>query len=379
MGDEMTQRQRNRVIAGWLLLCCAVIFSMMVLGAVTRLTGSGLSMVQWEPLMGIIPPLDQAEWEETFRLYQQYPEYKLKNLHMSLEEFKSIFWFEYSHRVLGRIIGILFLIPFLWFLFKGWLDRPLALRLAGMFVLGGLQGLMGWYMVKSGLVDNPRVSQYRLTAHLALAIIIYAYIFWVAMGLLRSKERIRVPAAVSGLRWMSLLITGFIFVTLLSGGFVAGTRAGFTFNTFPLMAGQFIPDAMYILEPFWKNWFENIVTVQFNHRLLATLLFFGILFFWWRASALPLPGVVRAGVHLLAIAVIVQVTLGISTLLLAVPVTLAAAHQAGGILLFTVSLYLNTWLFRGVESGKPVSRRDSPAGGFPRMAAQAAAETKGSE
>ncbi len=348
---------------------------MMILGAVTRLTGSGLSMVQWEPLMGVIPPLNKAEWEETFQLYQQYPEYKLKNLHMSLDEFKSIFWFEYSHRLLGRFIGILFLIPFLWFLVKGWLDRPLAFKLAGMFVLGGLQGLMGWYMVKSGLVDNPRVSQYRLTAHLALAVVIYAYIFWVAMGLLFPKAKNPLPAAAEVLQRTSLLVTGFIFITLLSGGFVAGTRAGFTFNTFPLMAGRFYPEGMYVLDPFWKNWFENIATVQFNHRLLATLLFFAVLLFWWRARKIPLPFSIRAGFHLLAAAVVLQVSLGISTLLLAVPVSLAAAHQAGGVLLFTVSLYLNNRLARRPEGAGIASHHAS----FTRPAAQAAAGTKGSE
>ena len=343
-GCDMDQNRRNQIIAGWLLLCCAVIFSMMILGAVTRLTGSGLSMVQWEPLMGIVPPLNEAEWEETFRLYRQFPEYKLKNLHMSLDEFKSIFWFEYAHRLLGRFIGVLFLIPFLYFLFKGWLNRPLTMKLTGMFLLGGLQGLMGWYMVKSGLVDIPRVSQYRLTAHLALAIIIYAYIFWVAMGLLFPKARNPSPALVGKLKRASLAISGFIFVTLLSGGFVAGTKAGFTFSTFPLMAGRLIPEGMYVIDPFWRNWFENIVTVQFNHRVLATVLFLAVLSFWWRARSVAVAPGVRVGFHLLAIAVVVQVSLGISTLLLHVPVALAAAHQAGGILLFTASLYLNNRL-----------------------------------
>ncbi len=340
----MDQKGRNKIIAGWLLLCCAVIFSMMILGAVTRLTGSGLSMVQWEPIMGVLPPLDQAEWEETFRLYQQFPEYKLKNLHMSLDEFKSIFWFEYAHRLLGRFIGILFLFPFLYFLVKGWLNRPLTLKLAGMFLLGGLQGLMGWYMVKSGLVDIPRVSQYRLTAHLSLAIIIYAYIFWVAMGLLFPKAGNPSPALVGKVKRLSLAISGFIFITLLSGGFVAGTKAGFTFNTFPLMAGRLYPEGMYVLDPFWRNWFENIAAVQFNHRVLAITLFSVILLFWWRTRKLALAPGIRAGFHLLAIAAVVQVILGISTLLLYVPVPLAAAHQAGGILLFTTSLYLNNRL-----------------------------------
>ncbi len=341
----MNETKQKQIVAIWLLLCCAIIFAMMVLGAVTRLTGSGLSMVQWEPIMGIVPPLSQTEWEEVFRLYQQFPEYKLKNLHMSLEEFKAIFWFEYSHRVLGRFIGVMFLVPFLYFLFRGWLNRPLTLKLAGMFVLGGLQGLMGWYMVKSGLVDDPHVSQYRLTAHLGLAVIIYAYIFWVAIDLLYAESPAKLDGKTVPVRLL-LFICGFIFLTLLSGGFVAGTKAGFTFNTFPLMAGRFYPEGMYVLEPFWRNWFENIATIQFNHRLMATLLFFLVpLFWWWAVRTVPSSGL-RAGVHLLLLALAVQITLGIFTLLQSVPVSLAAAHQAGGLILFTVALYLSNRLIK---------------------------------
>ncbi len=342
----MNEIKHKRIIVIWLLLCCAVIFAMMILGAVTRLTGSGLSMVQWEPIMGIIPPLSHAEWEEAFRLYQQFPEYKLKNLHMSLGEFEAIFWFEYSHRLLGRFIGIMFLVPFLYFLFKGWLNRPLKWKLAGMFLLGGLQGLMGWYMVMSGLVDDPHVSQYRLTAHLALAVIIYAYIFWVAIDLLFPKTGYFSAKSTKKPLRFSLFITGFIFLTILSGAFVAGTRAGFTFNTFPLMAGRFYPEGMYVLEPLWKNWFENIATIQFNHRLMATLLFLLIPWFWWKARKTALPSTIRAAFHLLIVALVVQITLGISTLLLSVPVSLAAAHQAGGLILFTVSLYLTNRLIK---------------------------------
>ncbi len=342
----MNEVKHKQTIAIWLLLCCVVIFAMMILGAVTRLTGSGLSMVQWEPIMGVIPPLSHAEWEEAFRLYQQFPEYKLKNLHMSLNEFQTIFWFEYSHRLLGRFIGIMFLIPFLYFLVKGWLNRPLTLKLAGMFLLGGLQGLMGWYMVKSGLVDDPRVSQYRLTAHLALAVIIYGYIFWVAIDLIFPKSGYSLARPANKPLWFSLFITGFIFLTLLSGAFVAGTRAGFAFNTFPLMAGRFYPEAMYVIEPWWKNWFENIATVQFNHRLMATLLFFLVPWFWWKARKSVLPSSIRTALSLLLVALAAQIILGIFTLLLIVPVSLAAAHQAGGLVLFTVSLYLSNRLIK---------------------------------
>ncbi len=335
----------QRVVAVWLLVCCAVIFAMIVLGGVTRLTGSGLSMVQWQPIMGVLPPLNQEDWEHTFSLYQQFPEYKIKNLHMTLEEFKGIFWLEYAHRLLGRLIGVIFLVPFLFFLLRGMLSAALVPKLLAMFILGGLQGLMGWYMVKSGLVDDPRVSQYRLTAHLGLAVIIYGYLLWTALDLLlgrrgRPRADFQDDPAGNPLRF-STLITGLVFLTILSGGFVAGTRAGFTFNTFPLMAGQLYPEGMYVMQPWWKNWFENIATIQFNHRVLATLLFLLIPLFWWSSIRRTVSGELRMALHLLVVALMVQIVLGITTLLYAVPVPLAAAHQAGAMVLFTVALYLS--------------------------------------
>ena len=338
-------------IAIWLLVCCATIFAMIVLGGVTRLTGSGLSMVQWEPIMGILPPLSQAEWEETFLLYQQFPEYQIKNFAMSLDEFKSIFWFEYAHRVLGRSIGIIFLLPFLFFLAKGKIHRALTPKLIAMFVLGGLQGLMGWYMVKSGLVNDPHVSQYRLTAHLGLAIVIYAYMFWVALDLLYPNVDDGAKRVNKRLGQFSIAITVIIFITALSGGFVAGTRAGFAFNTFPLMDGRLIPIGLFELSPAWRNFFENIVTVQFNHRVMATLLFLIIPAFWWIARKSHQESHITTGLHLLLAAFALQLALGISTLLLVVPVALAAAHQAGAIILLTASIFVSHQL-RGRTAGQ---------------------------
>ena len=331
----------NRSIATWLLICCATIFGMIILGGVTRLTGSGLSMVEWAPIMGILPPLNQAEWQEAFRLYQQFPEYQLKNFHMSVDDFKSIFWFEYGHRLLGRTIGILFLLPFLYFLFRGKIGKTLTPKLVALFVLGGLQGLMGWYMVKSGLVNDPHVSQYRLVAHLSLAVIIYAYMFWVALDLLYPNVDQQAKTQNSKAARLSLIITGIIFVTLLSGGFVAGTHAGYAFNTFPLMDGRLIPAGLFEMSPLWKNFFENIVTVQFNHRVMATLLFFSIPAFWWSVRNTPQESHVYTGANLLLAALALQITLGISTLLLVVPVTIAAAHQAGAVILLTASVFLS--------------------------------------
>lgn len=337
---EPTIAQR-KPIALWLLACCATIFGMIVLGGVTRLTGSGLSMVEWAPIMGVLPPIGQAEWEKAFGLYQQFPEFKLKNFGMSLEDFKSIFWFEYAHRLLGRAIGIIFLLPFLYFLVKGQIHKSLTPKLITMFILGGLQGLMGWYMVKSGLVNDPHVSQYRLTAHLGLAILIYAYMFWVAVGLLFPVKNRLTSDDEYKLSRFSNRVTGLIIFTVLTGGFVAGTRAGFAFNTFPLMDGKLIPDGLFEMTPLWRNFFENIVTVQFDHRLMATALFIIIPLLWFKARPLVTAPRTRLGLNLLLAALLLQFTLGISTLLLVVPVSLAAAHQAGAVILLTAALFVS--------------------------------------
>ncbi len=330
----------QRPIAIWLFVCCLAIFAMVLLGGVTRLTGSGLSMVKWEPITGLLPPMNEVEWDALFQLYQHSPEYKKINSHFNLEEFKSIFWFEYSHRILGRLIGILFLFPMLFFIATRRVSRALTPKLVMMFVLGGLQGLLGWYMVKSGLVSNPHVSQYRLTAHFGLAVLVYGYIFWVALGLFFKTESSFSYSDVRRMLRASRIIAGLVFITLLSGGFVAGLKAGFAYNTFPLMNGQIIPDGIFRLVPFWANFFENIATVQFDHRVLATLLFFIIPIFWWRSKRFELTPRLRLGMHLLLGALLLQVTLGISTLLLHVPISLASAHQGGALLLFTASLFV---------------------------------------
>ncbi|RKZ85078.1 MAG: heme A synthase [Candidatus Parabeggiatoa sp. nov. 1] len=334
-------QNKYKPIALWLLICCITIFAMVILGGVTRLTGSGLSMVEWAPIMGILPPLNHADWETAFQLYQQYPEYQLKNAHISLGEFKTIFWFEYAHRLLGRAIGLIFLIPMIYFIIKGKINKSLIPKLITLFILGGLQGLLGWYMVKSGLVDNPHVSQYRLTAHFGLAIIIYAYLFWVALDLLFPKTNPISSGDIQQIRTFSWTVTGLIFITALSGGFVAGLKAGFVYNTFPLMGGHLIPNGLFALEPLWRNFFENITTVQFDHRLLATLLFFIIPTLWLVARRVNLPTRTRWGLHTLVIILGIQITLGISTLLLYVPVPLAAAHQGGALVLLTAALFVS--------------------------------------
>lgn len=322
-----------------MLLCCIMIAAMVVLGGVTRLTGSGLSMVEWDPIFGVVPPLDRQAWEEVFAKYRQSPEYQKINLGMDLDGFKSIYWFEFSHRLLGRSIGMVFLLPFLYFLWRRQLTPYLIPRLAFAFVLGGLQGLLGWYMVKSGLVDDPHVSQYRLTAHLALALLIYAYLLWLLYDLLfKPVDR---PGNPAGLKAAGDLILGLAAITIVSGGFVAGLKAGHAYNTFPKMGDQWLPPAGWALQPGWRNLFENIATVQFDHRLLATLTFASILAFWLTGLRRPLTASVRIALHLLMLMAVTQVALGISTLLLHVPVALAATHQAGALLLLTLALLVS--------------------------------------
>ncbi len=339
-----THLSHNRWIATWLLLSCVMVFAMVVLGGVTRLTGSGLSMVEWDPIFGILPPLDREAWIETFNLYKQSPEYLKINLGMDLAGFKGIYWFEYGHRLLGRAIGTVFLLPFLFFLAKGWISRSLAPKLILMFILGGLQGLLGWYMVKSGLIDNPHVSQYRLTAHLGLAIIIYAYMFRVALGLWYGPNDSGNTPPV--LRRATTLLGGLVFITILSGGLVAGLKAGLAYNTFPLMDGRWIPQTIFLQEPLWRNFFENIATVQFDHRVLATVVFLGVVGTWLASFRYLLARPARIGLHLLMATALLQVSLGISTLLMHVPVPLAAMHQAGALLLLTAVLFLHHHMAR---------------------------------
>ena len=345
MNTPFNNEQRdNRHIAIWLLMVCTLIFAMVVLGGVTRLTHSGLSMVDWKPVTGILPPMSDTEWLAEFEQYKQSPEYlkinKAKG--MGVEEFKSIFWFEYGHRLLGRTIGLAFLLPFLFFLALGKIKRKMVPRYLIMFILGGLQGVLGWYMVKSGLVDKPSVSQYRLTAHLLAAISIYVFIFWHVLSLWNSN---RVPASDSrarGLKKHGLIVSGLIIVMIISGGFVAGTKAGYTFNDFPFMHGSLLPPGGLSLQPWWLNFLENLATIQFTHRVLAIVVMFVVLSYvirGWKNRAID------SSTHnlftLLLLMLIVQLALGVTTLIYVVPVALGAAHQAGALLLLTIAVMSN--------------------------------------
>jgi cytochrome c oxidase assembly protein subunit 15 len=314
----------RRQLAGWLLACAALVFAMVVVGGVTRLTRSGLSMVEWQPLIGALPPLSQADWQELFLKYQQTPEFRLVNHAMDLEGFKSIFWWEYFHRLLGRLIGVVFFVPFAFFLFKRKLERSLAWKLAGVLLLGALQGALGWYMVKSGLVDDPRVSHFRLTAHLGVALAIFMAEVWIALGLL-SQENPR-----GGRPEKSLPIV--VFLMALSGGMVAGLRAGSAYNTFPLMNGTLVPPETLMLEPWWMNFLYNMAAVQLVHRGIFWILAVLVPLVWWRNRSLPAANALLA-------AFVAQASLGISTLLLGVPVGLAAAHQGGAVVLLACALW----------------------------------------
>jgi cytochrome c oxidase assembly protein subunit 15 len=318
----------HRAVAAWLFICAAFTFAMVVVGGITRLTESGLSIVEWQPLLGALPPLSQADWEALFAKYRETPQYRRVFSEIGLDGFKRIFWWEYAHRLLGRVIGLVFLLPFLYFHFRRRLSKPLTWKLAGLFALGALQGAMGWYMVKSGLVDDPRVSHFRLTAHLGLALLIFAIEFWLALGLLKDESRAR-PGA------LALLVVAVVFLMALSGGFVAGLRAGHAYNSFPLMNGHLIPPEAFMLEPWWRNFLWNVATVQLVHRAIFWLLLVLVPLLWWQARRTPAS---LAAHHLLGM-FLVQAALGISTLLLAVPLALGAAHQAGAVLLLATALW----------------------------------------
>jgi len=354
----MDQRSQQQV-AAWLLLCCTMLFILVVVGGITRLTHSGLSIVEWQPLVGTLPPLSEQAWQETFQNYQQTPEYRKVNLGMSLAAFKRIFWWEYGHRLLGRIIGLIFLVPFLYFLLRKKLDRARVWQFGSIFVLGALQGALGWYMVKSGLVDNPRVSHFRLTAHLGLAFAIYAAMLWVALGLLAPRRLPPHGTPQRGLWHFSLVLTAIIFVMVLSGALVAGIRAGLVYNTFPLMNGYWIPPQILLLEPWYSNFFDNAATVQFDHRLLAWLLAALVPWFWWRSRQISLTPRARRWCDALLAILVLQIGLGILTLLLAVPVALGAAHQGGALLLLTAALLVNHELHAGAvtsSQAQPAAR-----------------------
>ena len=368
----------ERAIAIWLFFCCAMIFAMVLIGGITRLTESGLSITEWQPIEGVLLPLNAAEWNDAFARYRAIPQYLAVHPDMTLAQFKNIYFWEYFHRLWGRLIGVVFLLPFLYFLWRGMVTRALAPKLAGLFVLGGLQGALGWYMVESGLETRIEVSQYRLAAHLAMAVIIYLAMLWVALDLINASRvfsslapakwgrgqgegvspsslRQRHPASnapltrpsppagrgergIRALRRGAALVLCLVFVTLVAGAFVAGTRAGYIDNTFPLMEEHFAPPDYWHLVPWWRNWFENLASVQFDHRVLAETTWLAVAVLWLSSLKAKLAPMARWALHALFAAACLQVALGISTLLTVVWLPIAVAHQGGALLLITAAL-----------------------------------------
>lgn len=340
----------TRPVVIWLVVCAALVFMMVVLGGLTRLTHSGLSMVEWHPVTGWLPPLDGAAWTSAFENYRRYPEYQKLNQGMTLEEFKSIFWFEYLHRLLGRSIGIVFLFPCLYFILARRIDRRLSGQLIAIFALGAIQGVVGWWMVRSGLVDQPDVSQYRLAVHLGLAVIIYGLLAWTALSLhfegggLGFRKHRHHRGALGCL--------AAVFVTVLSGTLVAGLDAGFAYNTFPTMNGMWLPEGVMARTPWYVNFTENTITVQFEHRWLALATAAGTLVLCWHEQSRQSRGFARMALYALAAAVLLQITLGVATVVLVVPVPIAAAHQVGAMLLVTAALTA-AYALRFPESPQP--------------------------
>jgi len=323
----------------WLLATALLVLLMVLLGGATRLTDSGLSITEWQPIMGAIPPLSDTQWQEAFAKYRQIPEYQQVNKGMSLAEFKTIYWWEWAHRFLGRLIGIVFAVPFVIFWLRGRFDRPLTVKLLAIFVLGALQGVMGWYMVMSGLVDRVDVSQYRLALHLALAAAIFGAILWVVFGMGEGRETASRQLPAKALQYSAIGLCVLIFIQIVLGAFVAGMDAGLAYNTWPLMDGALVPQGLGVMEPWYVNPFENALTVQFDHRIAAYLLTAWAILHAIAAHRREAGGPLVQSALWLAIAVLVQVLLGIATLIWAVPVGMALAHQAGAFIVLGLALY----------------------------------------
>jgi heme a synthase len=331
-------RTEERRIAAWLLLCCAMVVLMVVIGGITRLTESGLSITEWQPVSGILPPLGEAQWQDAFQSYQAIPQYRAIHAGMTLAEFKGIYFWEYLHRLWGRLIGVAFAVPFVWFLVRRAIPAALAPKLAFIFALGALQGVVGWYMVASGLEGRIEVSQYRLAIHLAMAVAIYAAMLWVALDLLAPHPAPARDGRQRRLRQGAWAVLALAAVTLVAGSFVAGTRAGYIDNTFPLMEGRLVPPGYWDLTPKYLNFFDNMASVQFDHRVLALSTLTAALALWLSSVMIPLAPASRRPVHWLAGLALVQVGLGIATLLLVVPLPLAVLHQAGALAVITAAL-----------------------------------------
>lgn len=331
----ITPARGRRFIALWLFCLCGFIGFVVLVGGITRLTDSGLSITQWKPVTGIIPPLNAQDWQNEFVRYQAIPEYRLINQGMSLSQFKAIYWWEWGHRLLARMTGFVFLIPFVWFWSTGKLARRELPKFILLFLLGGAQGAMGWYMVKSGLSLRVDVSQYRLAAHLGLAFLIYGTSLW--MGLTYWRGAVGRAVSPLWLRAVCVALCLVLFVQILLGALVAGLDAGLTYNSWPLMDGYWIPPGMHQLSPLHLNFFENITMVQFNHRWGGAIIVLLVLGLWAGGRRLPQ---FRFPIQLLIGFVLLQFALGVWTLLWVAPLGLAAAHQMGALGTFSAAIWV---------------------------------------
>jgi len=328
-------RKHRRSVSIWLWTGAGLILLMLVIGGITRLTGSGLSMTDWNLILGTVPPMDHAEWMDAFSRYKQFPEYRQLNTGMTLAEFKSIYFWEYLHRLTGRLLGLVFLGPFLWFWYRGYFDRDQLKKLSLLFLLGAAQGAIGWIMVKSGLAELPYVSHYRLALHLVTAFLLFGFCVWLALEWGKQQQRpLPVTAGARGVSGLLYGIAALIMMQVVWGAFVAGLKAGHIYMSFPLMNGNFMPANAWALEPLLLNLVENPGLVQWVHRILGTMLLMGIFLLWIRTAKKNAAGSVRRAVLALLGLVVAQYALGILTLIYSVPVALGVAHQAVALLIF---------------------------------------------
>jgi cytochrome c oxidase assembly protein subunit 15 len=326
----------RRAIRLWLLAVAALVFVTLLVGGATRLTESGLSIVEWKPVTGTVPPLSDYAWQAEFEKYQATTQYQQLNRGMTLPEFKTIYWWEWTHRLLGRLIGAAFLFPFVWFLWRGWVPRGLRLRLWGIFALGAAQGAVGWWMVASGLVGRVSVSQYRLAFHLTLACVIYTALVWTAQSL-APRAALALPRR---LRLEAGLLLALVLLQIYAGALVAGLDAGLSYNTWPLIDGGLVPsaDRLWFITPAWRNFFENDLMAQFNHRIVAYTICFVVVLHLIDVMRSRTPEAAKNGALLVASAVFAQAALGIVTLLHQAPLSLALTHQGMGIVLLTLTV-----------------------------------------
>ncbi|XP_014054570.1 heme A synthase COX15 [Salmo salar] len=336
----------NRILGRWLLGCSGLVVGAVVLGGVTRLTESGLSMVDWHLVREMKPPQTRAEWEAEFAKYRQFPEFKIMNHDMTLPEFKFIFYMEWGHRMWGRLVGLAYVLPTIYFWKKGYFNRSMKGRALGLCGFVFFQGLLGWYMVKSGLeekpesYDVPRVSQYRLSAHLGSALLLYCASLWTGLTLMVEPHKLANTKRLNQLRGFAKGTVGLVFLTALSGAFVAGLDAGLVYNSFPMMGDRWIPDDLLAFSPTLKNFFENPTTVQFDHRVLAISSLTAITGLYMFSRRMMLPRRAKIAISCLTAMAYAQVALGISTLLLYVPTPLAATHQSGSVALLSLAIWV---------------------------------------